>query len=165
MLVLSRKLNEQILIGDGIVITVVAIRGGQVRLEGVTVSLADHQVILTPDQHSIAAPLLDRFKAQPFNPPDRSEALTVIPEALLEGLIGSGKLVAVSDQILFAPEAIAQMTNWVKSHIQSSGSLNLAQFRDHFNTSRKYAAAFLEYLDSVGITLRKNDIRLLKQVK
>ncbi len=32
MLVLSRKLNEQILIGDGIVITVVAIRGGQVRL-------------------------------------------------------------------------------------------------------------------------------------
>lgn len=140
-------------------------RGGQVRLEGVTVSLADHQVILTPDQHSIAAPLLDRFKTQPFNPPDRSEVLTVIPEALLEGLIGSGKLVAVSDQILFAPEAIAQMTNWVKSHIQSSGSLNLAQFRDHFNTSRKYAAAFLEYLDSVGITLRKNDIRLLKQVK
>lgn len=32
MLVLTRKLNEQILIGDGIVITVVAIRGGQVRL-------------------------------------------------------------------------------------------------------------------------------------
>ncbi|MDI9446040.1 MAG: carbon storage regulator [Planctomycetota bacterium] len=32
MLVLSRKLNEQILIGDGILITVVAIRGGQVRL-------------------------------------------------------------------------------------------------------------------------------------
>jgi len=32
MLVLSRKLNEQIVIGDGIVVTVVAIRGGQVRL-------------------------------------------------------------------------------------------------------------------------------------
>jgi carbon storage regulator len=32
MLILSRKLNEQIVIGDGIVITVVAIRGGNVRL-------------------------------------------------------------------------------------------------------------------------------------
>jgi len=32
MLVLSRKLNEQIMIGDNICITVVAIRGNQVRL-------------------------------------------------------------------------------------------------------------------------------------
>ena len=32
MLILSRKLNEQIIIGDDIVITVVAIRGSSVRL-------------------------------------------------------------------------------------------------------------------------------------
>jgi carbon storage regulator len=32
MLILSRKLDEQILIGDGIVITVVSIRGGKVRI-------------------------------------------------------------------------------------------------------------------------------------
>ena len=32
MLILSRKINEQIMIGDRIVITVVAIRGGNVRL-------------------------------------------------------------------------------------------------------------------------------------
>ena len=32
MLILSRKRSEQIVIGDGIVITVVAIRGGNVRL-------------------------------------------------------------------------------------------------------------------------------------
>ncbi|MHC4399108.1 MAG: carbon storage regulator CsrA [Planctomycetota bacterium] len=32
MLILSRKLNEQIVIGDGIVVTVVGIRGGNVRL-------------------------------------------------------------------------------------------------------------------------------------
>lgn len=32
MLILSRKLDEQIVIGDGIVITVVSIRGGKVRI-------------------------------------------------------------------------------------------------------------------------------------
>ncbi len=32
MLILSRKCNEQITIGDGIVVTVVSIRGGSVRL-------------------------------------------------------------------------------------------------------------------------------------
>lgn len=32
MLILSRKCNEQIVIGDNIVVTVIAIRGGNVRL-------------------------------------------------------------------------------------------------------------------------------------
>lgn len=32
MLVLTRKLGEKIVIGDGIVLTVVAIKGGQIRL-------------------------------------------------------------------------------------------------------------------------------------
>ncbi|RMF93405.1 MAG: carbon storage regulator [Planctomycetota bacterium] len=32
MLILSRKTNEQIVIGDNIVVTVVAVRGGNVRL-------------------------------------------------------------------------------------------------------------------------------------
>jgi carbon storage regulator len=32
MLVLSRKCNEQIVIGDGIVVTIVSIRGGSVRV-------------------------------------------------------------------------------------------------------------------------------------
>jgi carbon storage regulator len=32
MLILSRKRNEQIVIGNGIVVTVIAIRGGNVRL-------------------------------------------------------------------------------------------------------------------------------------
>jgi carbon storage regulator len=32
MLVLTRKLGEKIVLGDGIVVTVVAIKGGQVRL-------------------------------------------------------------------------------------------------------------------------------------
>ncbi len=32
MLILSRKRDEQIMIGDGIVITVVSVRGGNVRL-------------------------------------------------------------------------------------------------------------------------------------
>ena len=59
-------------------------RGGQVRLEGVTVSpIIGH---LTPDQHS-TPPAARPLQAQPFNPPDRSEVLTVIPEALLEGLM------------------------------------------------------------------------------
>jgi selenocysteine-specific elongation factor len=39
--------------------------------------------------------------------------------------------------------------------------LTVAEFRDRFNTSRRYALAFLEYLDVIGVTLREGDNRRL----
>jgi selenocysteine-specific elongation factor len=38
----------------------------------------------------------------------------------------------------------------------------VAEFRDHFNSSRKYALAFLEHLDTSGVTVREGDFRRLK---
>jgi selenocysteine-specific elongation factor len=47
--------------------------------------------------------------------------------------------------------------------LQNHGELSLGQWRDQFKTSRKYAQAFLEYLDQIGITLRVGDLRKLKK--
>lgn len=137
----------------------------QIVLSGKFVSLSSHQVTLSSAQAKQAEPLLQQFLSKPFSPPDRPEAIQVTGEEVLEGLINSGQLIAVSDQILFLPQTIQQMTAWVKETIKATGSLSLGDFRDSFGTSRKYAAAFLEYLDSSGITVRKNDIRVLKQVQ
>jgi len=41
--------------------------------------------------------------------------------------------------------------------------LTLAQFRDHFSTSRKISQAFLEHLDRKGITVRDGEGRKLKK--
>jgi len=48
----------------------------------------------------------------------------------------------------------------VKNYLLEYGTLTLAEFRDHFQTSRKYAVAVLEYLDEKGITKRKGDARV-----
>jgi selenocysteine-specific elongation factor len=42
--------------------------------------------------------------------------------------------------------------------------LTVAQFRDMFDTSRRYALAFLEHLDSTGVTQRDGDLRRLKNI-
>ena len=39
----------------------------------------------------------------------------------------------------------------------------LAEVRDLFNTSRKFAQALLEHLDAIGITMRDGDFRKLKK--
>jgi selenocysteine-specific elongation factor len=46
--------------------------------------------------------------------------------------------------------------------LETQGPLSAAQVRDHFNTSRRYVLALLEYMDSIGITVREGDVRKLK---
>ena len=47
--------------------------------------------------------------------------------------------------------------------IEENGKVSLAEVRDLFNTSRKYAQALLEHLDAIGITVRDGDFRKLRK--
>ena len=135
---------------------------GDLLERGTLVWAAGHAITLTPQQEAQASALLERFQQSPYSPPDASSAETELGRDLLEGLIASERLVRVSDAVLFTPSAVDAMKTWVREAIQANGSVSLAQFRDHFKTSRKYAAAFLEYLDAIGYTLRKEDVRVLR---
>jgi selenocysteine-specific elongation factor len=130
--------------------------------KGSLVWAPDHEVILTDEQEKIVAPVLAVFQASPFSPPDISQVEASIGADLLEGLISSGRLIAVSDAVLFTPEALRAMQDWVRESITQDGEVSLAQLRDHFQTSRKYASATLEYFDSIGFTYRKGDVRGLR---
>jgi selenocysteine-specific elongation factor len=64
--------------------------------------------------------------------------------------------------VVFRLEDFDRMLEEVRRLFESHGTLTAAQVRDHFNTSRRYVLAFLEHLDSAGITVRSGDIRRLK---
>jgi selenocysteine-specific elongation factor len=130
--------------------------------KGSLVWASGHHVVLSPEYEALVAPLLADFQANTFSTPDINQLEARISADLIEGLLSSQKLVAVSDQVVFTPEALTQMRQWVQKTILTSGELSLAQFRDHFKTSRKYAAAVLEYFDSTGFTFRKGDVRGLR---
>jgi selenocysteine-specific elongation factor len=69
--------------------------------------------------------------------------------------------VRVSDEVAFLPEIYQTMATWVRDQITSAGSVTVAQFRDRFGSSRKYALALLEFLDERKITRRVGDARVL----
>jgi selenocysteine-specific elongation factor len=138
---------------------------GKLVERGTLVWAASHSILLTPQQEAQAASLVEKFTQSPYSPPDVTEAEAELGLDVLEGLIATNRLVRVSDAVLFLPGTIEVMKSWVQEAIQANGSVSLAQFRDHFQTSRKYAAAFLEYLDSIGYTLRKGDVRVLRTIK
>jgi selenocysteine-specific elongation factor len=121
-----------------------------------SIRLAEHAPILTTNQERVIQQLLAAFAATPYSPPTPE----LEPE-LLGWLVEQGKIVRLSDDVAFLPATYEEMIAWVRSQIAVAGSVTVAQFRDRFATSRKYALALLEHLDERKITRRAGDARIL----
>ena len=127
-----------------------------------TVSVADHRVALNAEQQRRVAELMQAFQRNPSSPPSLAEGEALVGADLLAALLEQGRLVKVSDSVVFSADGYQRMTQAVVSHLQREGRITLAQVRDMFSTSRKYAQALLEHLDERHVTKRVGDERILR---
>jgi selenocysteine-specific elongation factor len=141
----------------------VARLAGEGRLveSGAVVRLVAHQIKFTPAQQSSADNLLAAFRRDPHNTPSTKDSAAMVGEDVLAVLIDRGDLVQVSAEVLLLRETYDSWVAAVREHLAANPSLTVAQFRDKFNTTRKYALAFLEHLDAVGVTVRHGDERVI----
>jgi selenocysteine-specific elongation factor len=124
---------------------------------GAVVRLPAHRIQLSQAQQAKMDTFLRALHQNPYSPPS-----DLIPEPdLLNLLIEQRRVVKVSDDVVFAASAYDEMVEKVTSHLKAHGKVTLAQVRDLFHTSRKYAQALLEYLDGKKITRRVGDERVL----
>ena len=93
------------------------------------------------------------------------ECNRLLGEEVLNVLVEQEKLIPVLNDVVFVKEDYLKMLNFVQTYIETNGSISVAEFRDNFKTSRKYALGFLEYIDSVGITIREGDSRKFRNSK
>jgi len=128
---------------------------------GADLRLSEHQVRFTPAQQAQVDALLLEFEAQPYSPPSYKQSSEQVGEEVLRALITLGKFCWIGEDVLFQPQILEEIRQAVISQIQQSGSITLAELRDRFDTSRKYAVAVLEYLDQAGVTIRRGDARVL----
>jgi len=121
----------------------------------------DFEITYSEDQARSVRSLMERFASHPTSPPTLKECREQIGTDLLDGLIESGQLINVGEGIVFSQESYARMVDRLTERLQLEGEITVAQVRDMFNTSRKYALALMEHLDSVGLTYRDGDTRRL----
>ena len=57
--------------------------------------------------------------------------------------------------------SIEQRMKMIREVFRKQDTLTVAEVRDLFKASRKYALALMEYLDACGITRREGDVRRL----
>jgi selenocysteine-specific elongation factor len=128
---------------------------GRASTRDMSVGLPEHTPTLAPEQERVVRQLLDSYHAAPYSPP----APDVEPE-LLGWLLEQGQITRVATDVAFLPYAYAEMVAWACEQIGATGSVTVAQFRDRFGSSRKYALALLEHLDERKITRRAGDARV-----
>lgn len=99
-----------------------------------------------------------RLREAKFEPPGAGE-LSRTEVAQLPALRAAGRAVRVGRTLHYHPEALAAVQRVVVDLVAREGSVTLATLRDELHTSRKFAQALLEHLDSVRVTRRLPDDR------
>jgi selenocysteine-specific elongation factor len=104
--------------------------------------------------------LLAVLRANPFSPPSGHDLLESTDAALIEALREGGEIVRVADGLYFARGAYDDAVRTIVELVRSEGGVTVSAVRDAVGTSRKYALALLEHLDSERVTRRVGDVRV-----
>ncbi|NTW08553.1 MAG: selenocysteine-specific translation elongation factor [Anaerolineaceae bacterium] len=144
---LIRKFNEYGLLND---------QGGVIRAQGFAIKFS-------PVEQTQVQTLIRRFEQNPYNTPSVKECQAEVGEEVLNALIEMGQLIAVSPEVIFRNQDFDAMVSGVRNALEQRGKITLAEVRDLFKTTRKYAQALLEHLDANGTTVRDSDFRKLRK--
>ena len=129
---------------------------------GGVISGLGHQIKFDGGQQAKIQVLMRKFEQNPYSPPTVKECQSEVGEEVVSALIELDELIPVSNDVIFRKQDYDSMATKIKQIIIENGKITLAEVRDNFKTSRKYAQALLEHLDSIGETIREGDYRKLR---
>jgi selenocysteine-specific elongation factor len=137
--------------------------------DGSLLRLQEHRIQVPAADAALVERVMSLVSRTPLAPPDvkqLTEELAIDRRRLTELLRAMERqrlVVAVSQDLFFAREALEQARDGLVRDLADKGGITAAEFRDRYKTSRKYAVPLLEYFDRVGLTIRQGDSRRLKR--
>ena len=126
--------------------------------DGALVRLPGYEPTLSDGQNEQVNAYIRTLESDPFSPPTDAR----MDDEVLNLLDEQGKVVRVSETVVYSAEAYEQMVEIVSEYIRENGEISVANVRDVLGTSRKYALALMDYLDHKRITRRVGDARVLR---
>ena len=166
---LRQKLFRQITPAEGDALLEVFRAEGRMKRAENHWALAEFSIRLTKRQTALRDALLERFLRGGPEPDTIEAVLDSIPperreeaRQVLESLLTGGELVRLSPELCWHREVFQKGLDILRTLCADHGAVTLAEVRDAFDTTRKYALLFLEACDRRQITVREGDCRRLK---
>jgi selenocysteine-specific elongation factor len=122
-----------------------------------------HEIKFNGQEQAKVQVLMRKFEASPFSTPSVKECQAEVGEEVLNALLQMNELFTVSADVVFRKSDYDAMVAKIQNVLAQKGVISLAEVRDLFGTSRKYAQGVLEHLDAIGVTIRDGDFRKLKK--
>ena len=140
--------------------------GGRIVIQDGFARLVEFSPVRAPAENAARSQIEEAFRRGRYAPPARDEILASVRDRavagrMLQALLDEGVLVNVGGEILFHREALLEIKARVAAHIAAHGEITVAALRDQLSTSRKYALTVLEYFDTIRVTRRVGDTRVL----
>jgi len=139
-----------------------AIRDGRLAEGGGTIRLPSHQATFTDKQQQAIDYLWHTFHEAPYLTPSVAQCEEQVGPEVFNALVEQGKLVKLNEDVVLLAETYEAMREGVVAYLREQQRITVAQVRDMFGTSRKYALALVGYLDERRITRRVGDERILR---
>jgi selenocysteine-specific elongation factor len=142
-------------------------RDGKAKVSGDHLSLAGHEVLLSPEQTAVRETMLQTFLTAGLAPPAPEEATGASgappseAESMLYHLVREGVLIRVRDDMIFHATALEDLVQLIRERRAVGEQFSVPEFKEWTGTSRKHAIPLLEYLDQRRITRRVGDSREL----
>ena len=126
--------------------------------DGALARLPGYEPTLSEAQSKQVDAYIRTLESEPFSPPTDDP----LDDEVLNLLDEQGKVVRVSDTVVYSADAYERMVEIVSEYIRENGEISVANVRDVLGTSRKYALALMDYMDHKRITRRVGDARVLR---
>jgi selenocysteine-specific elongation factor len=143
------------------------VRENKIQTSGSVVALRGAEVDLSDEQKRLRERILERLAAASLQPPSLDELVATLGENPAEVrnvyhfLLKKGELVKITSELVLTPAGIGDLKAHLKREFPEGKPLTVADFKDLFGISRKYAIPLLEYLDKERFTRRIGDTRVV----
>lgn len=134
----------------------------QVRLPGRTGGAVESNV----DVQQKLEELLTGGGAEPPTVKELSEQLALPEKTVIEHLsllVRQERAVKVKNDLFYAPAPLQVISETMVEYLRDKGEITPAEFREITGLSRKFMIPVLEYFDSLKITVRAGDKRVLRR--
>jgi len=140
---------------------------GAIRAAGNEVALTKFEVTLSSRKQQLLDRVLKVLDSNWPNSPGASEIaqleqvpVQAVHEILKIGVSG-GIVIRLAEDMYYSKFGVERLKEAAKELDQGRG-FTASEYRDKVATSRKYAIPILEYLDSIGWTMRQQDVRRIR---
>lgn len=140
---------------------------GLIVVSGTTIRLSGFKVKLSDKQQAFLTRVIAAIEAAGLNVPSVTEVAKAIPapipavEEILRLGMNTGEILRIADGLYYSRHQIETIESRLRETF-AGRPFPASEFRDIFQTSRKYTIPLLEFFDSNRVTLRQGDLRTVQ---